>query len=283
MTLFLLVFLVSYFWHGLGVTVGYHRLLAHRSFRCSKALEYFLVLGGYLGFQGSPIWWTSVHRVHHKHADTTGDIHSPKVGKFHAYMGWMMDDIEIPVAEVSSDLCKDQIYVFLDRIDERYKMIINFAFRALLLALFGWQVALASLLAGTVVLQFPLLLNLFCHLPRLGYKNFASNDEAVNVWWVALLTLGEGWHNNHHVHPSSPRMGLTSREFDPSWIVISALHKVGWIARLNPQPVVVPPVASTANISTTSTRRNTAAKMGALVKPRPTRSAAPVTSTGEYR
>jgi stearoyl-CoA desaturase (delta-9 desaturase) len=236
---FLTIFLASYYWHGLGVTIGYHRLLAHRSFRCSKALEYLLVLGGYLGFQGSPIWWTSVHRVHHRHADTTGDIHSPKTGKFHAYMGWMMDDLDIRVEEVAGDLCKDPIYVFLDRIDERCKLAINIAFRVLLLVLFGWQVALASLLAGICVLQIPLLLNLFCHLPELGYKNFASTDNAVNVWWVAMLTAGEGWHNNHHVYPYSPRMGLARYEFDLSWLVILALKKIGLIYRLNPQPSLV--------------------------------------------
>src|SRR5271155_3647777 len=89
---FVTAFAVFYLWHMLGVTVGYHRLLSHRSFRCLKIVEYFWVLGGYLAFEGSPIWWATIHRAHHRYSDTKPDPHTPKRGLQYAYYGWMFED-----------------------------------------------------------------------------------------------------------------------------------------------------------------------------------------------
>src|SRR5687768_11947608 len=91
--------------------------------------------------------------------------------------------------------------------------------------------ALASLLAGVAVLQIPLMLNVVCHIPWLGYKNFKCADDSVNVWWVAVLAMGEGWHNNHHAYPGSAKSGLKPWEFDFSWEVISMLKKLGLVTR----------------------------------------------------
>jgi len=93
--------------------------------------------------------------------------------------------------------------------------------------------ALASLLAGGAVLQIPLMLNVVCHIPRLGYKTYATGDDSVNVWWVALLAMGEGWHNNHHASPGSAKSGIKKFEFDMSWVVISAMKKIGLVYRTN--------------------------------------------------
>jgi sn-1 stearoyl-lipid 9-desaturase len=222
---FVCAFVLSYLWHGMGTTIGYHRLLSHRSFRCSKFVEYFWIAGGYLAFEGSPIWWTAIHRAHHKFTDTALDPHSPKYGLRNAYYGWMTKMSYPPTIDPNlqcPDIAKDPVYKFLDQgghweTAHILAAVIGILFRAALWFFLGWKVALASLLAGVLVLQVPLLLNVACHIPRLGYKNFARNDDSVNVWWVALLAHGEGWHNNHHAYPGSARSGFKANEFDLSW------------------------------------------------------------------
>ncbi len=241
MTIFLVTFVLFYMWHAMGVTIGYHRLLSHRSFKCLKWVEYFWILGGYLAFEGSPIWWAAIHRAHHRYVDTPLDPHSPRVsGMKYSWFGWMVEkgyashidpDVQCP------DLTSDPIYRFLEQGGSwKRAHLLTFAvgvvFRIFLLFFFGWQIATASALAGVLVLQVPLLLNVFCHIPKLGYKNFDSEDDSVNVWWVALLAMGEGWHNNHHALPGSARSGIRPHEIDMSWLTLrlmKALHLVSWM------------------------------------------------------
>lgn len=238
---FIALFILFYFWHALGVTIGYHRLLSHRSFSCPKAVEYFWVLAGYLAFEGSPIWWATIHRTHHRYVDTPLDPHAPKYGLFNAHLGWLMRTeyaSHVDPEVHAKDLLKDRLYVFLEQGGDWHRahalvIAIALAFRVVLLLLFGWQCALASLLAGLAMLQIPLMLNIACHARRLGYRNFATQDDSVNVWWVGLLAMGEGWHNNHHAFPGSARSGWRWFEFDLSWIVISAMKRLGLVARVN--------------------------------------------------
>ncbi len=228
---FLLAFFLFYMWHMLGTTIGYHRLLSHRSFTCKKFVEYFWVAGGYLAFEGSPMWWASIHRAHHRYADTELDPHSPRYGVKRAFHGWIRSSgypPHINPGEQSRDLMSDPVYRFLDqggqwRRAHSLTRVIGVVFRLIILVLFGWKVALASLIAGFTVLQIPLLLNVVCHIPRLGYKNYATRDDSVNVWWVALLTAGEGWHNNHHAFPGSARAGIRKFEVDLSWLTLRLL------------------------------------------------------------
>ncbi len=237
-------FIISYIIHGLGVTVGYHRLLSHRTFKCAKFVEYFFVFAGYLAFEGSPIWWTAIHRAHHRHVDTPLDPHSPRYGLWHSYMGWLFElkyPDHINPAEQCKDLINDPIYKFFEQGGNMQRMnacnfIINLGVRAIIWAFFGWQYALASLLAGAAVLQIPLMLNVACHIPKLGYKNFATKDDGVNVWWVGILGLGEGWHNNHHAYPGSARNGMRLFEVDLSYAVIKAMKKLGWVGWINHGP-----------------------------------------------
>ncbi len=242
MTEFLVVFLALYIWHGLGVTIGYHRLLSHRSFTCIKPLEYFFVLGGYLAFEGSPIWWATMHRAHHRHVDTELDPHSPRFGGvWNAYVGWTMYKTypeHIDPNTQGKDLLKDPIYRFLDQGGDWTKAhMLNFAFgiglRVAMYFVFGWQVALASILASVAVLQIPLLLNVVCHMPKAGYKNYGGADDSVNVWWVAVLAMGEGWHNNHHMFPGSARSGLKLHEIDVSWIILRVCKWFNWVGYMN--------------------------------------------------
>lgn len=244
MLLFLGAFALFYIWHGLGVTIGYHRLLSHRSIECRKALEYFFVLPGYLSFEGSPIWWATIHRAHHRHVDTNLDPHSPRYGLKNAYAGWFTKKTypqHINPQEQAPDMLKDKLYLFLEQGGDWRKAhvlsyAVNIGFRLILLYYFGWTVALASYLAAVLVLQIPLMLNVVCHIPKLGYKRFHSADDSVNVWWVAVLALGEGWHNNHHRYPGSAKTGVSFWEFDLSWLVISAMNRLGLLDRVNIAP-----------------------------------------------
>jgi stearoyl-CoA desaturase (delta-9 desaturase) len=244
---FILVFLLSYLWHAMGTTIGYHRLLSHRSFQCPKFVEYFWVLGGYLAFEGSPIWWASIHRAHHRFTDQPDDPHAPRYGWKHAYFGWIFKNaygVGVDPNIQAIDLIKDPVYRFLEQNGSWHRAhvvatVIGIAFRLGLLVCFGWVVALASLVAGVVVLQIPLLLNVLCHQPKLGYKTYATEDDSVNVWWVALLTAGEGWHNNHHAFPGSARSGLKAHEFDLSWLTLRFLKVFGLVGNMHEaEPVV---------------------------------------------
>lgn len=238
---FIGLFIVFFVVHTVGITFGYHRLLSHRSFVCIKPLEYFFVLCGYLAFEGSPIWWATIHRAHHRHHDTPLDPHSPRNGILYAHFGWLGERKyaeHIDPHTQSQDILKDPIYRFLEqggdlRRGHHLSFAIGLTFRAILWALFGWQVALASLLAGLCVMQTPLWLNVVCHIRQFGYRSFATTDDSVNCWWVAVLTMGEGWHNNHHAFPGSARMGAKWFEFDPTWVVISFFKKIGWVTKAN--------------------------------------------------
>jgi len=204
-------------------------------------VEYFWVLPAYLAFEGAPIWWSTMHRAHHHFVDTPLDPHSPRNGLLHAWWGWVLDrryPEHINPELQSKDLLKDPIYRFLDQGGDLTKShalaaALNGLFRLAILSRFGWVPATASMLAGLTVMQVPVMLNLFCHMTSLGYKNFKTDDDSVNVWWVAALAMGEGWHNNHHAFPGSAKSGLKPSEIDVSWMVISAMQKLGLVSRTN--------------------------------------------------
>jgi stearoyl-CoA desaturase (delta-9 desaturase) len=242
MAIYVAIFLAFYLWHGMGVTIGYHRLLSHRALKCVKFAEYFWVLGGYLAFEGSPIWWVAIHRAHHRFVDTALDPHSPRMsGIMYSWLGWLVEPGYAPHVDPNvqcPDMLKDPVYRFLEQGGSWKKahiltFALGIAFRVLLLALFGWQIALCSLIAGLLVLQVPLMLNVFCHMPKLGYKNFDSADDSVNVWWVAVLANGEGWHNNHHAIPGSARSGILPHEFDLSYQTLRLMRKLGMVSYMN--------------------------------------------------
>ncbi len=235
------LFVIFYFYHMLGITIGYHRLLAHRSFSCPKWIEYFFVSSGYLAFQSSPIWWATIHRGHHRFVDTQFDPHSPRYGIFHSFIGWAFKNSytdDLNPQRHSKDLIKDPFYMFLEQGGDWRRMhalnsIIGFSSRLLLFFVFGYKIALVSVFAGLAAQQLPFLLNLICHIPQLGYRNFVGKDDSVNIWWVAFLTTGEGWHNNHHHTPGSAKSGLNWWEFDPAYWVISMLGAVGLAKKIN--------------------------------------------------
>ncbi len=238
---FILGFLISYAIHMVGVSIGYHRFLSHRSFRCPKFVEYFFIFCGYQAFQTSPIWWATMHRAHHKYSDGPLDPHAGMHGLKRSIYGWIFDEKYpegIDPKEISPDLVNDPIYKFLDcKGDVQRAHILNgftcFMTRFALIPFFGLPFALGSLVAALMMQQVTLLFNIASHIKQWGYRNYETADDSVNIPWLALITFGEGWHNNHHAYPGSARAGIGPREIDISWIVLSALQKIGLISWVN--------------------------------------------------
>jgi len=238
---FLLAFFLSYVVHTLGLTIGYHRLLSHRSFHCSKAVEYFFVASGYLAFQTSPIWWATLHRAHHRYSDTAKDPHALMYGFRRCVYGWIFDEKypdHIDPEVMSKDLIKDPVYRFLDQGGNVQRgHILNgflcFLFRVPILMIWGLPAALGSLAAGLIIQQVTLYFNLLSHIPKIGYRNFATTDDSVSNFWLALITMGEGWHNNHHGCPGSAKAGMRVEEIDPAWYTIAFLRKIGLVSWAN--------------------------------------------------
>jgi stearoyl-CoA desaturase (delta-9 desaturase) len=235
MFLFLVAFVLTYTWGVLGISLGYHRGLTHRSFKMNRWLEYFFVIGAYLVFEGGPIFWVASHRLHHRYSDLPGDPHSPRDGFWHAFLGWMSKPIVIINEEqyktVCPDLYRDPLYVLLHAggggRDGWLCLAINVVFRIGLLLAFGPAVFFGNVLASAAAFVAPLLVNSVCHLTRFGYQNFPTSDLSRNVWFVALLSFGEGWHNNHHEYPVSARHGMRADEFDFSYLVLKLLTRFG--------------------------------------------------------
>ncbi|MGF1480234.1 MAG: acyl-CoA desaturase [Cyanophyceae cyanobacterium] len=209
---------------GLGITLGYHRLVAHRSFQTPKWLEYFFVFCGTLACQGGPIDWIGLHRIHHKHSDTEPDPHDSNRGFWWSHVGWMLFKIpaDKDIPRYTQDIANDPVYQFF----QKYFLPIQIVFGLLLLWLGGWPTVIWGIFVRlALVFHFTWFVNSATH--RFGYKSHESHDNSRNCWWVALLTFGEGWHNNHHAYQYSARHGLQWWEIDTTWMMIRCLQFVG--------------------------------------------------------
>ncbi len=215
---------------GMGIGMGYHRLHTHRSYKVPRLLEYFFAICGTLTLEGGPIFWVATHRVHHQNSDQENDPHSPRDGKWWSHMGWIVlgDSKHNDTAMMSRyapDLAKDRFYRWLNT----YHYVPLVVLGVLLLTLGGLPYLLWGVfLRVTLGLHATWLVNSATHL--WGQRRFATRDDSRNNWWVALLTFGEGWHNNHHAHPTSARHGLAWYELDVTWLQIRLLSLLG-IAR----------------------------------------------------
>jgi len=214
---------------GLGISMGYHRLHTHRGFKSYKLFEYFLAVCGTLTLEGGPIFWVATHRVHHQYSDQPEDPHSPRVSAFWAHMGWIIfgeashNDTN-RMSRYAPDLAKDPFYRWLTT----YHWVPLTVLGLILLAVGGWGLVNWAIFLRVVVgLHSTWLVNSATHL--WGRRRFATKDDSRNVWWVALLTFGEGWHNNHHAHPTSARHGLAWYEFDVTWLELKALEALGLV------------------------------------------------------
>jgi stearoyl-CoA desaturase (Delta-9 desaturase) len=212
---------------GLGISMGYHRLHTHRSYRVPLALEYAFAVCGALTLEGGPISWVATHRLHHQKSDQAGDPHSPREGTWWAHAGWVLMGASIHnntrlTAKYAPDLAKHKFYIWLNN----YHWVPLMALAGLLFAVGGLSLLLWGVCFRVVFgLHATWFVNSAAHL--WGSRRFATRDDSRNNWWVALLTFGEGWHNNHHAHPTSARHGLAWYEFDPSWMQIRFLQWIG--------------------------------------------------------
>ena len=250
----LVVLAVSYLLSGLGVTVGFHRLFTHRSFKTSPPIRALLGALGSTAVEGPVIEWVANHRKHHRFSDLPGDPHSPHVehrggwrgtlaGLFHAHLGWIVKAEAFASEErYAKDLLADPVVHFIDRTFVLW-VLAGLAFP------FGLGVALTGSIAGgltgllwggAVRLFFlhhaTFSINSLCHF--FGRRRFPTGDESRNLLWLALPTLGEAWHNNHHAFPTSARHGLRWWQLDPSAWLISALERLGlvWdVVRVSPE------------------------------------------------
>ncbi|KAK9066069.1 hypothetical protein SSX86_015471 [Deinandra increscens subsp. villosa] len=216
---------------GLGVTLGFHRLLTHRSFKLPKWLEYFFTYWGTHGGQRDPIYWVSVHKNHHNHTDTEKDPHSPNEGFWFSHMGWFFHNDylaakcgESGTGEYSNvpELQSQWFYRFLHQ--TYFWHTIGLGTILYLLGGFPY-LAWGMGMRAVMVNHFTFLVVSVCHI--WGERPWNTPDRSTNNWWAALLSFGEGWHNNHHAFPSSARHGLEWWQFDLTWEVIKFLEMVG--------------------------------------------------------
>ena len=249
-----IVFLVLYLGFGLGVTVGFHRLLTHRSFETTRWMRFLFGVLGSAAIEGPAIAWVADHRKHHAFSDREGDPHSPHVGHgvglrgalcglAHAHVGWLFIHTQRGAKRrYAPDLLADPIVCLVDR------TFVVWAALGLAVA-FGLGVAIGhSLTAGVtgllwggavrmlVVHHVTYSINSLCHF--FGRQRFATDDESRNLLWLAVPSFGEAWHNNHHAFPTSAAHGLRRFEVDPSALVIRGLEKLGlaWnVVRISPE------------------------------------------------
>ena len=220
---------------NMGIGMGYHRLLTHRGYKVPKFVEYFLATCGTLALEGGPISWVATHRVHHQHSDHEGDPHTPNEGTWWAHMGWVISGRALHsetarLGQYAPDLAKDRFHVWLSKY--HWVPLVTVAVTMLTVGTLtgGIKSGVGLVLWGiflrtTLGLHATWLVNSATHLH--GKRRFDTKDDSRNSWWVALLTGGEGWHNNHHANPVSARHGLTWYEFDPNYYGIWLLEKMG--------------------------------------------------------
>jgi stearoyl-CoA desaturase (delta-9 desaturase) len=218
---------------GWGIGMGYHRLLTHRGYDTPRWLELTLTICGTLALQGGPIFWVATHRLHHLKSDKRGDPHSPRDGWCWSHAGWLVrgDPMRDAVlARYVPDLRRDPFHRWLEKWHALPLLVLSVVLALwgiiregpfLAASLVSWGIFLRT----TVALHGTWLVNSAAH--TWGRRRFATADDSTNNWWVALLTFGEGWHNNHHANPRSVRHGLTWYELDINWLCICALHRVG--------------------------------------------------------
>jgi stearoyl-CoA desaturase (delta-9 desaturase) len=250
----LAILAVVYVFTGLGITVGFHRLLTHRSFKTSRVLRGIFAALGSAAIEGPVISWVADHRKHHTFSDEQGDPHSPHVGHgggwrgtlrglFHAHMGWLFIHTERGAKRrFARDLIDDPVISFVDRTFLLWA-VVGLALPFVLGYVIGGTLVagLTALLWGGAVRVFLLhhftySINSVCHV--FGRRQFPTDDESRNVFWLALPTFGEAWHNNHHAFPTSAFHGLRRWQLDPSSAVISTLERLGliWdVVRISPE------------------------------------------------
>jgi stearoyl-CoA desaturase (delta-9 desaturase) len=243
------VALAAYLVRMFAITAFYHRYFSHRAFAASRTVQFLFGLLGASAAQRGPLWWAAHHRRHHRNSDLPSDTHSPaRDGFWWSHVGWLLarENYKTRVEEVR-DLARFPELVFLDRFDALAPLLVAglaYALGAALEALApglgtsGPQMLVWGFGVSTVVLYHATFtINSLAH--TYGSRPYATRDTSRNNLWLALLTLGEGWHNNHHHYPGSARQGFRPAEIDLSYYGLRALAALGLVRDLRPVPVEV--------------------------------------------
>ncbi len=224
----LLAFAVMWWITGsLGIGLGFHRQLTHRGFQSPDWVKDILAIFGSMALQGSPIDWVTTHRLHHQFCDTDKDPHSPRHGKYWSHVGWVtvgtsQDNGPEVEKRYIPDLLKDRSIVLISK----YWYVPTIIAGVILGLIGGWTMILWGIfLTTTLGWHFTWFVNSVTHV--WGSRRFEIEDDSTNNAWVAAVSFGEGWHNNHHAHPTSVRHGLAWYEFDVNWIQIKTMEKLG--------------------------------------------------------
>lgn len=216
-----------------GITGGYHRYFSHRSFKTSRWFQFVLAFLGGMSAQKGALWWAAHHRHHHQHSDQPEDLHSVKQQGFYwAHVGWILaEDYQEFDRNRIKDFMKFPELVWLDK----WHFVPPVTLGVLCFVLGGWAGFLWSFCVSTVILYHTTFaINSFCHL--LGKRRYETGESSKNSLLLAILTLGEGWHNNHHYYPHCARQGFFWWEFDPTYYVLKALKMVGIVHEIKEPP-----------------------------------------------
>ena len=238
-----LIAVAMFLFTGHGISIGFHRYFTHKSFKPSRPLKIVLAIAGSMAVEGPVVRWVADHRKHHKFSDRDGDPHSPwrygntpralMKGLVFAHMGWLFDPEQTPQRQYAPDLLKDKDIVAISR---AFPALVGVSL--LLPPLIGglwsmsWQGALTAFFWGSLV-RMGLLhhvtwsINSICH--AVGERPFKSRDKSGNVWWLAIPSFGESWHNLHHADPTCARHGVLPGQIDTSARIIWAFEKLGWV------------------------------------------------------
>ena len=232
----LLVFLITFSVRTFALTAGYHRYFAHKSFKTSRTFQFILALVGTWASQKGPLWWSGHHRHHHIYSDKDGDLHSPIRGYYMSHVGWVFDSSNDDVdPKYTKDWIKYPEIVWLDKYSH-----ISFIVYILGLYIIGTCVNLyypslgtsglafgfwGGILSTVVLYHTTFCVNSICHI--FGKKEYDTKDDSRNNWFIALLTFGEGWHNNHHKFPYSVRNNIKMWQIDITYMILCALKKLG--------------------------------------------------------
>ncbi len=226
------IFGVSYFARMFCITAGYHRYFAHRAFKTGRVFQFLLAFGGVTATQKGPLWWASHHRRHHRESDTDGDVHSPKHGVFWSHVGWV---ISTEFGPTDLDGIKDFAKFPELRWLNRHDWVGPWSLGVASFLLGGWSGLVWGFFASTVLLwHCTFMVNSVAHL--VGRRRYETTDTSRNNWFVAILTGGEGWHNNHHHFQASARQGFRWWQIDTTFYILKALSWVGVVRDLKGVP-----------------------------------------------
>lgn len=239
------VAVMAYLVRMFAITAFFHRYFSHKSFKTCRSVQFIFALAGTAATQRGPLWWAAHHRHHHRHSDEEEDVHSPLHGFFQSHCGWFLGKENFPTQEhLIKDFAKFPELRWLDRFDTIIPlgMAVGMWFLGETIAwLFpeagtsGWQMLVWGYFISTVILiHATLAINSVAH--RFGRRRYETKDHSKNNFWLALITLGEGWHNNHHHYAGSARQGFFWWEIDISYYILKGMKKLGLVWDLRPVP-----------------------------------------------